>query len=479
MKLTNTFTSFLKDTVNLNQTRIDDLDNAVGAIQRFIRQSTWEPSIRGFEEQGSWAHDTIIKSVDQGEFDADLLIMVDPVEGWTAKDYVKKLGKLFKDSATYGEKTKVWDYCVTIPYAKEHKVDVAPCVANRLYGGTYEVCNAKTDEFEASEPIAYTQWLKEQNGYSGSNSFRKVTRLMKYLRDIKVTFSCPSVLLTTLLGNQISSWDKGTTEFSDVPTALKTVMGRLDDWLQARPSKPEVKNPKLWTEDFASAWTEEKYTNFRSKINRYRGWIDDAYDKADRSESIVAWRRVFGSDFAKGEVVEVKKNLSEATALARVLVANDASYRHDLVKDVLVYGNSVIPQAVTHPAHQMQAPWPISTQPWIDLSITASHQRKYSRRGRPVSSGEVIAPNGGLLFEALLAYGQQVPADCHIKWRITNTGLAAMIAGCGRGDFYSSEKGTTRWEPLRYHGVHTAEAFLVTAAGMLRGRSTPFHVVLD
>jgi hypothetical protein len=30
----------------------------------------------GFEEQGSWAHGTIIRPVDGAEFDADLLVMV-------------------------------------------------------------------------------------------------------------------------------------------------------------------------------------------------------------------------------------------------------------------------------------------------------------------------------------------------------------------------------------------------------------------
>ncbi|HEX8554669.1 MAG TPA: nucleotidyltransferase [Sphingomonas sp.] len=479
MKLTNCFTSFLNDTVNLNQTRIDDLETSIGAIQRFLRQSTWEPTIRGFEEQGSWAHDTIIKPVDRGEFDADLLVMVDPVDGWTAKDYVKELGKIFKASATYGGMTKMWDYCVTITYAKEHKVDIAPCVYERRYVDAYEVCNAKADYFEDSEPIAYTQWLKDQNGYSGLNSFRKVTRLIKYLRDIKLTFSCPSVLLTTLLGNHIYSWDKGSDDFGDVPTALKTVMGRLDDWLQARPAKPEVRNPKLWTEDIAAAWTDERYSNFRDKIRRYRVWIDEAYAAAGRSDSIIAWRRVFGSDFAKGEIVEVKKSLVEASALARVMVASDATYQHDLVRDVLIYGSGVVPTSVTHPAHQTPSPWPTGNRQWIGIHVTATHQRTRSRTGKAIGSGDVIAPTGGLMFHALLANGQPIPSDCHIRWRITNTGVAAMFADCGRGGFYSAEKGNSRWEPLQYHGVHTAEAFLVSADGTLRGKSPPFHVVLD
>jgi hypothetical protein len=203
MKLVSQFTSFLKETVNLNQTRIDLLESNVEAIRNFIRQCEWSPRVRGFEEQGSWAHDTIIKPVDGGEFDADLLVVIDPVDGWSAKDYVAKLGKAFADSSVYGSKAKTWDYCVTITYPGERKVDIAPLVRSRKHDGSLEVCNRAADRFDASEPVEFTAWLRERNALSGSNSFRKVTRLMKYLRDIKTTFTCPSVLLTTLLGMQI------------------------------------------------------------------------------------------------------------------------------------------------------------------------------------------------------------------------------------------------------------------------------------
>lgn len=117
MKLVSLFDDFLKDTVNLNQTRIDLLENSISALKTFIRGSDWKPRIRGFEEQGSWAHRTIIRPVDGDEFDADLLVMVDPVEGWAAADYVEELGRVFAASGTYAEKTKVWDYCVTVTYA--------------------------------------------------------------------------------------------------------------------------------------------------------------------------------------------------------------------------------------------------------------------------------------------------------------------------------------------------------------------------
>jgi len=91
MKHAKLFDDFLRDTVNLNTTRIDSLESSVDAIKNFIEASGWAPNIREWMAQGSWAHKTIIKPVDAGEFDADLIVFVDPVEGWTAKDYLNNL----------------------------------------------------------------------------------------------------------------------------------------------------------------------------------------------------------------------------------------------------------------------------------------------------------------------------------------------------------------------------------------------------
>ena len=66
-----------------------------------------------------------------------------------------------------------------------------------------------------------------------------------------------------------------------------------------------MRNPKLSTEDFATLWeTQDQYANFRNVINRYRRWIDEAYGMEGRQDSIVAWQRIFGEEFAKGDVVK-------------------------------------------------------------------------------------------------------------------------------------------------------------------------------
>jgi hypothetical protein len=223
MKHVDLFNDFLRDTVNLNDTRIKELETSTEAIKNAVRASDWEPHLHGWMEQGSWAHKTIIKPVDQGEFDADLIVFVQPVDGWDAAKYLDTLLAAFKANGTYKDMAKRWSHCVTITYANDKKIDVAPVVVNRGGFQRLEVCDHDTNQFERTEPEQYTDWLVKQNSYSGSNSFRKVTRLIKYLRDIKTRFTCSSVLLTTILGYRISPADQGSALFADTPTALKTV----------------------------------------------------------------------------------------------------------------------------------------------------------------------------------------------------------------------------------------------------------------
>jgi hypothetical protein len=55
------FDDFLKDTVNLNDTRVSDLETSIEAIKDAVRASDWEPHLNGWMAHGSWAHKTITR----------------------------------------------------------------------------------------------------------------------------------------------------------------------------------------------------------------------------------------------------------------------------------------------------------------------------------------------------------------------------------------------------------------------------------
>ncbi len=488
MREKNHFNDFLEKTVNLNATKVSSLETSVDAIKDAVREIGWGVKIKEFRAQGSWAHKTIIKPPSGKTFDADLLVFVDPVEGWEPKDYVNKLATELGKHHRYANKVERSSHCATVVYAGDKRIDVAPCIKGRLSPNTYEVCNRNSNEFEQSEPIAYTQWVRERNAVIGSNDLIKTTRLLKYLRDIKQTFSCPSFLFTTLLGLRVYDGDKGSSAVEDLPTTLKTMVNRLDDWLQMNHYLPEVRNPVLYGENQASGWTQEKYTNFRNKIHQYRGWIDDAYEEADADESIGKWRRVFGEDFASSYVKARAENVSASMVVAKAYVAESflsrtCRYGYDLVSRVKAEGSIAIPSNLRRLPHVERPQWrncAADEKLNVTVRATVSNVRNSSSR-RDVESAQPLTQGHYFTFTAFGAYGQPFDANTfEVKWQVVNTDKQAAAAECLRGQFHGSDFGFSRQEHTEYRGVHFVRAYLVRKRdNRLMGVSEPFYVVVE
>ena len=257
MKLLEYFDDFLKNTVNLNDGRLDLLDERVEAITGFLESSdVFKDNFIDVIPQGSYAHKTIIRPVQENdEFDADILLYLGEVEGWKAADYVEKLYSCFRGSHIYREKASRKTRCVTIDYANDFHVDVVPYLER--HSEKY-VTNRHEDRFELTNPEGYNAWLDEQNR-TASRHLVKVIRLVKYLRDYKQNFSIKSILLNVLLGNQANdaALEEDPACYSDVPTTLKTLMNRLSSYVSDNPTIPVILDPSGTEEDFSDRWHQE------------------------------------------------------------------------------------------------------------------------------------------------------------------------------------------------------------------------------
>lgn len=485
MKLITKFSEFLNDSVNLNQTRIDTLESRTTTIKSFLEASSYEPDIIEFSTQGSWAHKTIIKPVKAAnEFDADMVIYVDEVKGWSAKDYIEELYKIFRDNGTYRSMVSRKSRCVTLNYAGDFHLDLVPVTVRGGFLGltdqTYRVCNRHSDDFELTDGDAFKDWWKEKDRIVSNHRLLKTARLIKFLRDTKTTFSCKSVLLTTLIGNMVDddevplfgkTIEKG---FEDVPTTLKTIMGRLDDYLQGEPEMPEILNPALDEESFTRNWSDDQYKNFRKKIHQYREWVDDAYGEANRNESIRKWRRLFGEGFAQDVAISEAKTSVMATYLAEQATNSDEI---SLIRRLGTQILSHIPRNLTH----VQLPRLKETN---TLTVKVSAWRKPRRngaRGASITSGEILPKNSGVEFQALNNMG--IPFDraaYKVRWLVVNTGDEASSARGLRGGFNNSQTHGCRWEATQYRGVHWVEAIVINKRrNIIEGRSARFFVPIE
>ena len=292
MKNVNAFRDFLTQEVNLNQSRIDKLEQKIESIKKLLKNEF--SGYQKTEKQGSYAMKTIIKPVkENNEFDADLLIYLDNKDGKEPQDYIQDLFSFFKNNQNYSHMAKRKTRCVTLDYAGDFHLDLVPCIEK---GGSTYICNFEENGFEVTDGTGYREWLNSKTSDT-NGELKKVTRLMKFMRDHKGNFSVKSILLTTLLGNSVNDIPLG--DFTDTPTALLKIMNSLNNFLQEHPQMPIIKNPVLPGENFNRHWDQSKYENFRDKINTYYIKVKDAYYDEDHNSSIKKWQKVFGDKFGK------------------------------------------------------------------------------------------------------------------------------------------------------------------------------------
>ena len=289
----NDFNKFMAEHVNLNPSRYERLKRSDKAVSEYLSQNL--VGFRRTERQGSYALGTTIRPVkDTDEYDVDRLVYVEYDSSKGPKDYIDDVYWCLKDNGNYADKVQRNTRCVTVNYAGEFKIDVVPCIT---YNGSHFICNRKTNEYEVTDGSGFRDWFNNKNRITNGN-LKLVTRLLKYLRDHKKTFTAPSILLTTLIGNTVHDWE-GDAEYKTIPDALLTVITRMDEFLQSHPSMPEIRNPALPSETFTRHWDQTKYSHFRDMISSYARRIEDAYTDNDEESSVRKWRDLFGDGFGK------------------------------------------------------------------------------------------------------------------------------------------------------------------------------------
>ena len=288
------FHDFLRDEVNLTQSRLDRLNTSVGAVDAYLKDHL--TGYQKMERQGSYALGTLIKPVDDNdEYDADIQIVMNPNPKWQAKDYINEVHRALKENQNYSDKLRIKTRCVTIDYAGDFHLDIVPRVT---IGGRYYVCNRIDNKVEETDGIGYRDWFNEQNRIAGGN-LKRVVRLLKYLRDHKNNYTAKSILLTTLAGNTIKPTDEGNEAVGTAADTLVTILTRMDDYLQQHSYMPEIRNPVLPTETFNRHWDQTKYANFRGRVHSHALAAKRAKE-ASSGDSIKIWRDLFGENFGKG-----------------------------------------------------------------------------------------------------------------------------------------------------------------------------------
>jgi hypothetical protein len=439
MKFTHSFAAFLKNTVNLNQTRVDQADAAFDTLTSFVKNATETKDLfKQSSRQGSLRQGTIIKPrTDQTEFDVDVLVDVKDVSDWKAADYLDAFHKAFKNSERYKELVdrRGKNRCVTIDYAtNDFHVDIVPSVER---SGQCYIMNRRTNAFELTDGDGYAAWFTGRNEITGGAELVRVVRLCKYLRD-EHDWPVKSILLTTLLGLRVYDTDRATT-FPDTPTALITLLSRTDTWLQSQKTMPQVANPALPTETFTRHWDQETFEAFQKKFHESTVDALAAYNEADADKSGEAWRKVFGDKFP---IVEEDLESGGELAKAAALTLGPSTHARPL--------SDIAPEGSRREGYLNLRAWTYSYNGKVQFDGISSPAR--------VSAGRAIK------FRA----ATNVSRPYWLHWQVVNTGGHAAAENALRGNFFKGKKldGTEtgdhdNWEQTKYTGSHWIQCFAV------------------
>nr|MDT0659111.1 nucleotidyltransferase [Micromonospora sp. DSM 115978] len=301
MMHTDYFKNFLDNTVNLSKLKLELLDKRVNTIYSALKNDDdLGPLIKKKIPQGSWPQKTIISPQNGKAFDADFMVQMveDPDWAHDLRRYGDAIYNVLHNTSPYkdmphGRKCR----CVYITYANSMHVDIVPFVIRA--DGTQWIINRDKNVWERTDTDGFTSWMKTKDAIAGRH-FREVIRIMKFLRDHKNSFTgTKSILLTTLLGEQVEDWRKiyDAGYYADLPTALLHIVSDLDTWLQDRPTKPVIMDPSGSGTSFDHRWTQETYAYFRDRIHVHAAEIKAAYHETDPGESVKKWQDLFGDGF--------------------------------------------------------------------------------------------------------------------------------------------------------------------------------------
>ena len=436
MKLLDYFAQFLRDKVNLNQSRLDDLNSRVDSITEILESDDdLGGRLLDTVPQGSWAHRTIIRPRIGKEFDADFLVRLTEDARWNAdpRQYGEAIWEVLHNHGTYAVMTTRKNRCIRVRYANFCHVDIVPYVVRS--DGYEVIVNRETNTFETTNPVGFTSWLQEKDDLTGGN-LRRAIRLLKYLRDRQGAFSIKSVLLTTLVGNVVDSWRTFDTEYyNDVPTTLVNVLEDLDIWLQARPYKPSITDPSCPTTSFDHRWTDQQYTAFRDSVHQLAPEVRAAYDTQGIGASLTAWQSVFGDAFPK--------TLAPAPISAGAILRN------------------IAPRAGRAPKEEfIEDKVPVNITRQVTVTCDVSEPTKLNRAARRAlrSRAGRVPKHRDLFFRIV---DTDVPPPFQVYWKARNTGDEAKRLGQLRGEIHPDEGRHQRKESTLYTGHHWMECYIV------------------
>ena len=172
-----------------------------------------------------------------------------------------------------------------VDYAGDFHLDIVPCLKTE---NGFFICDRETYQDKQSDGWGYSKWFNNIDMQCGNNVSNSV-KLVKYIRDHKNTFTCPSIVLTTLIGlasQRVGNRDSTTEMFVVTLEESVNILESAGNYLE---------NPVMSGENLLE--NLENIENLKNKLNSLARRSREALDEGDIKESIKKWQDIFGEKF--------------------------------------------------------------------------------------------------------------------------------------------------------------------------------------
>jgi hypothetical protein len=166
----------------------------------------------------------------------------------------------------------------------------------------------------------------------------------------------------------------------------------------------------------------------------------------------------------------------------RTTLAEASQFTGDLVEAIKRFGAKVLPASFDKKPYMEAPKWKSSGQ---NMAVTVRadlHANNYgTQKVRAIQPLEPLTPGYWLQFRAVTTTGLPFDSSQYkVMWRVTNTDEAAALENALRGRFENPEGDNSRWENLKYRGVHLVEAFVIRKRDdKIVGQSPAFRVMIE
>jgi hypothetical protein len=412
--------------------------------------------------QGSFRLGTVIRPVsEKDEYDIDLVCRLTLEKDQVTQERLKAMvGNRLRLRPDLMERLESSRRCWTLNYPKQFHMDVLPTIPNTERPPTgILLTDTELTRWQQSNPIAYSTWFFDQMRtifqenraalakalqvtidevpeWQVKTPLQRAVQILKRHRDVYFEHDREnkpvSIIITTLAA-------RAYTNESDLLAAIDKIVRDMPNFIENRNSKWWVPNPVDPGENFADKWNEKPV-----RREAFFKWIQKAkldFSGVIRSQDILRAASSLSSTLGQRTVGKAASELGipigssiPTVSVSQATVSALGEIRHCEVPkwiSQLIYKASVAGK----------------------VYLKSRRKKLWSLTNRPVLKGL------SLRFEVQT----NTPAPYEVQWQVVNTGQEAAQAGGLRGDFYSSDKGTSnvRWESTLYRGTHWVEAFII------------------